>query len=176
MAIRRLSIGLAIASIFVIGIWLLGSVPQAMAETLNYKYFNHVVKAEAVPIPDAEGHLVRLTLREGVNIYENGELAWVKSVLYNDLIKGAGAIDIYTTAAFPDGSTITTHTKGRVEATPAGLQTGSKITGEIIHGTGRFQGIKGTVSSSSKTLPPEKGEPSGKSIGEGTMVYTLPSK
>ncbi len=63
-----------------------------------------------------------------------------------------------------------------VEATPAGLQTGSKMSGEIIHGTGRFQGIKGTVSSTSKILPPEKGEPSGKAVGEGALVYTLPSK
>jgi hypothetical protein len=176
MAIRRFFIGLAVASIFVIGIWLLGSVPQATAETLNFKIFNHVTKAEAVPIPDAEGHLVRLTLREGVQIFENGELAWQKVVLYNDLIKGAGIVEQYVTIIFQDGSTITTHTKGRVEATPAGLQTAAKFTGEIIHGTGRFQGIKGTVTSSSKILPPEKGEPAGKALGEGTLVYTLPSK
>jgi hypothetical protein len=162
--------------ISIIAIGLLGSVPQATAETLNYKNFNHVTKAEAVPMPDAEGHLVRLTVREGVNIYENGELAWSKSVLYVDIIKGAGPFDMYSTTTFQDGSTITTRTKGMVEATPAGVQTAAKWTGEIIHGTGRFQGIKGTVTSSSKLLPPEKGEPSGKSVGEGTLVYTLPSK
>jgi hypothetical protein len=176
MAIRRCFIGLAIASIFVIGIWLLGSVPQATAESLNYKFFNHVTKAEAVPIPDAEGHLIRLTVREGVFIFENGELTWGKGVSYNDSIKGVGHNEQYTTITFQDGSTITTHAKGRVEATPAGPQRGVKSTGEIIHGTGRFQGIKGTVTSSSKVLPPEKGEPFGKAIGEGTYVYTLPSK
>jgi hypothetical protein len=176
MAIRRFCLGLAIASIFVIGVYPLGSVPQATAETLNYKIFNHVTKAEAVPIPDAEGHLVRLTQREGVYIFENGELAWLKLVLYADLIKGAGPIETYGTITFQDGSTITTHAKGRVEATPAGVQTATKSTAEIIHGTGRFQGIKGTVTLSSKILPPEKGEPSGKSLGEGAFVYTLPSK
>ena len=176
MAVRRLSMGLAIGSILVIGIWLLGFVPQATAETLNFKFFNQVMKAEAVPIPDAEGHLIRLTVREGVQIFENGEMAPTKMVLYNDLIKGAGVIDMYVVITFQDGSTIVTHTKGRVEATPAGLQTAAKFTGEIIHGTGRFQGIKGTYTSSSKVLPPEKGEPSGKALGEGTYVYTLPSK
>jgi hypothetical protein len=35
MAIRRFSIGPVIVSIFVIGIWLLGSVPQAKAETMK---------------------------------------------------------------------------------------------------------------------------------------------
>jgi len=176
MTIRRFLIGLAVASIFVIGIWFLCFVPPATAETLNYKNFNHVTKAEAVPIPDAEGHLVRFTVRDGVQIFENGELAWLKAVLYADLTKGAGPLDTYAIVTFQDGSTIITHTKGRVEATPEGLQTGTKYTGEIIHGTGRFQGIKGSVTTSSKLLPPEKGEPSGKSLGEGTYVYTLPSK
>ncbi len=176
MAIRKFFMGLAVAGIFVIGIWLSGFVPEATAETLNYKFFNHVVKAEAVLIPDKEGHLVRLTQREGVFILENGELAWAKIVLYVDLVKGAGPYYTYNTINFQDGSTITTYTKGMIEATPAGLQTGSKTSGEIIHGTGRFQGIKGTVSSTSKILPPEKGEPSGKAVGGGAFVYTLPTK
>ena len=176
MAIRRFFISLAVVSIFVIGIWLLGFVPQATADTLNFKFFNHAMKVEVVPIPDVEGHHVRLVQREGVWIFENGELAWFKGVFYADLIKGAGSFEQYSTITFQDGSTITAFNKGRSEATPAGLQTGTKTTGEIIHGTGRFQGIKGTVSISSKMLPPEKGEPVGKSIGEGTYVYTLPSK
>jgi hypothetical protein len=176
MAIRRFFIGLAVASIFVIGIWLLGSVPQATAETLNYKNFNHVTKVERFPIPDAEGHLVSLSVREGVSIFENGELAWYKAVFYSDMIKGAGSAESYITITFQDGSTITTHTKGRVEATPAGVQTATKWAGEIIHGAGRFQGIKGTVTSFSKMLPPEKGELVGKSIGGGSFVYTLPNK
>jgi hypothetical protein len=176
MAIRRFFVGLAVPSIFVIGIWLLGSVPQATAETLNFKVFNHITKAERFPIPDAEGHSVSLSVREGVQISENGDLAWTKSVMYVDMIKGAGPFDMYSTSTFQDGSTITTHYKGRVEATPAGVQTAAKLTGEIIHGTGRFQGIKGTATSSAKVLPPEKGEPAGKSLGEGTFVYTMPSK
>ena len=176
MTIRKCFIGLAIASIFVMSIWFLGSVSQATAETLNCRFFNQQTKAEAVPIPDVEGHVVRLTIREGVQIFENGEMAPFKSVLYNDLIKAAGPIEVYNIITFQDGSVIITHTKGRVEATPEGLQTTSKFTGDIIHGTGRFQGIKGTYATSSKILPPEKGESSGKSIGEGIYVYTLPSK
>ena len=176
MAIRRIFISLTIASIFMIGIWLLGFVPQATAETLNFRIFDHATKAEVVPIPDAEGHIVRLTLREGVAIFPNGELAWTKSVLYSDLIKGAGTMDGYITINFQDGSTITTHRKGIIEANAAGVQTAAKQTGEIIHGTGRFQGIKGTYAHSSKLLPPEKGESSGKSLMEATLVYTLPGK
>jgi hypothetical protein len=128
------------------------------------------MKTEVVPIPDAEGHIVRFTLREGAQIFENGELAWIKSVLYVNIIKGAGPFEMYATITFQDGSTITTHNKGILEATAA------KWAGEITHGTGRFQGIKGTITTSSKMLPPEKGEVMGKSLGEGTLVYTLPGK
>jgi hypothetical protein len=52
--------------IFVIAFWVLGSVIQAGAETLNYKWFNHITKNEAILIPDAEGHNVSLFVREGV--------------------------------------------------------------------------------------------------------------
>ena len=176
MAIRRFFKGLAVASIFVIGIWLLGSVPQVMAETLNFKFFSHTTKGEVSLIPDVEGHLVSFLAREGVFIFENGDLAWNSAVQFTDATKGAGTIDLYSTVTFQDGSTITSHSKGTTEATAAGLPAATKRAGEIIHGTGRFQGIKGTITTSSKLLPPEKGELRGKSLGEGTYTYTLPSK
>lgn len=170
MAIRRLFAGLAI------GILILGITSAAVAETLNYKLFNHVMKREVFPIPDAEGHTVVLTLREGVSIFENGELAWVNVVATSDMIKGAGTLEQYVTMTFQDGSIIVTHTKGTIQAAPAGVPPPAKWTGEIIHGTGRFQGVKGTQTTSSKLLRPEKGELGPKSLGEGTLNYTLPSK
>ena len=175
MAIRRCFIGLASATLFVISIWLLGSVPQATAETLSGKSFNHVTKAEMFPIADVEGHVIGVTVREGVAVFENGEWAWHKATVMSDLIKGAGTLDQYATITFLDGSTITTHTKGTIE-TPQGVPSAVKFTGDIINGTGRFQGIKGTHTISVKLFPPEKGELAGKAFGEGTMAYTLPSK
>ncbi len=172
MAIRRCSIGLALASIFVISIVFLGSVPQATAETLNAKALNHVTKAEIFPIPDVEGHVVAVQAREGVAVYDNGEWAWAKVVVIADTVKGAGTGDQYITITFLDGSTITTHTKGAIAVPPAP----SKWSGDIVGGTGRFQGIKGTQTLSVKLLPPEKGEPMGKAQSEGTLVYTLPGK
>ncbi len=176
MAIRRFCLSLAIASIFVMATWPLGSVPQATAETLNFKSFTHVTKREMVPIADVEGHFISLTVREGVAVFGNGELAWVKATNMTDLIKGAGTGDMYTTYTFLDGSTYATHNKGKLEATPQGVTSGGKWTGDVIHGTGRFQGIKGTITSLTKILPAEKGEPAGKALGEATLVYTLPGK
>ena len=176
MAIRRCFIGLAVASIFVMSIWDLGSVPQATAETLNFTMFNHVEKAEIVPIADVEGHFIRLIQREGVAVFEKVGWAWAKVTIVRDVIKGAGTADIYIAWAFTDGSTITIHNRGTVQATPQGVTSGTKTTSDIIHGTGRFQGIKGTGAWTSKILPPEKGEPEGKAFFEGTLTCTLPSK
>ena len=176
MVKRRFISGLAITSILVIGIWLPGSVPEATAETLNLKFFTHVTKMEMVPISDVEGHFIGVSVREGVTVFENGELAWVKAALILDLTKGAGTFDSYATYTVTDGSTFTVRNKGTMEATPQGVSLGAKRTGDIIHGTGRFQGIKGTITSSTKLLPSEKGEMGGKALSEGTLVYTLPSK
>jgi hypothetical protein len=159
MAIRRYFIGLAIVSILGIAIWVLGSVPQATAETLNFRSFNHVTKQETVPIADVEGHIMRLQVREGVAVFENGELAWISGALFTNYVKGAGTGEAYGTYTFPsDGSSFTVHSQGTVGAASAGVPSASKWTSEITNGTGRFQGIKGTATSSTKTFPPEKNE------------------
>lgn len=176
MALRRCSTGIVSASIFLVGIWLLGSVTQATAETLNFKMFNHVTKVEMFPIADVPGHVIGVAVREGTAVLENGELAWHKITQSLDLIKGAGTLESYLTCTFLDGSTFTLRTKGTVETTPQGVPSTAKITGDIIHGTDRFQGIKGTAMISVKLLPPEKGELGGKALGEVSIVYTLPSK
>ena len=160
-----------VVGIFIIAASLFGFLPQTMAETWNVKFFLHTTKAEAVPIPDAEGHRVGMIVREGVSIYDNKELAWTKVVVISDLIKGVGSFSQYAIETFQDGSTMTGYAKGTV----GGPQT--QFIGEIIHGTGRFQGIKGTTTSTAvKMLPPEKGEIVGKAVGELTITFTLPSK
>jgi hypothetical protein len=62
-----------------------------------------------------------------------------------------------------------------MEGTETGISQ-SRITREIVKGTGRFEGIKGTGTSKVKYLPLEKGEAGQKGIGEGALTYTLPPK
>jgi len=176
MSIRRCFIGLMIASIFVVSVWSLGLVSQATAETLKFRIFNHVTKAEIFPLPDVEGHVIIPNIREGVIVLENGELGWLRGILIFDSIKGAGTIDMYSVFNLQDGSTFATHSKGVVEATPQGIPSTVKFTGDLIHGSGRFQGVKGTVTMSAKLLPVEKGELGAKALAEATLIYTLPNK
>jgi len=160
--------------ILVISFWVLGSTIQVGAETLNYKIYTYVTKAESVPIGDVEEHTMGFQTRRSFCVFENGEVATQSSVLTNDLIKGSGPSLVYSTLTFADGSTIIMKVQVTIE-TVAG-SSAAKMTREIIKGTGRFEGIKGTGTTNVKYLPVEKDEAGAKGYGEGTITYTLPSK
>ena len=162
--------------VLLIAAWVLGPVTQVGAETMNYKSYSYVLKAEDVPVGDVEGHTVGLVIRRAFYVFENGEVATTNSVATRDLIKGAGASVQYTTINFADGSTIVIKSQGRGGGTATAAQKSGGLTSEIIKGTGRFEGIKGTQSTKIRFLPVEKGEGGPKGIGEGTITYTLPSK
>lgn len=159
-----------ILAVLIIAEWLLGSVHQVMAETRKGKFFVHATKLESNPIPDTEGHFVGTMVREGVTIFDDGELAWAKAVITFDNTKGKVSFSQYSTWTCQDGSTTTSYIKGTQDG-PA-----FQSAGEIIHGTGRFQGIKGTVTITGKQLPLEKGEIGTKSIGKFTQTFSLPPK
>jgi hypothetical protein len=149
---------------------------RRVAETLNFKFFNHVTRYDVFPVGDIEGHNVLISVREGAVIFSSGELAWMKSINYVDFVKAEPyTFDQYFTVTFQDGSRITCHNKGKSPA-PLGTTMREKWAGEITNGTGRFQGIKGTAAAQIKFLPVEKDEAGRKALGEVTFDYTLPSK
>jgi hypothetical protein len=148
----------------------LGAALPVGAEELHYKFYTWVNKWERVPVGDVEGHAVNLAVRGAFWVFDNGEVATVTSVATNDYINGAGPFMQYVTSKFPDGSSIMIKSQGTMGA-GAGTWTS-----EIIKGTGRFEGIKGTQSGKAKYLPVEPGEAGAKGYGEGTITYTLPPK
>jgi len=162
-------LGILVASV------VLGSAIKVDAETMNYKFYTWVNKGETVPVGDAEGHIVFFNQRGAFYVFENGEIATINHVATADMIKGSGSFWQYVTINFADGSTIIIKSQGTVGGTAAGAASGG-WTSEIIKGTGRFEGIKGTQRATAKYLPLEKGEAGQKGYGEGTITYTLPSK
>jgi hypothetical protein len=151
-------------------VWLMGFSTSANAETMKFKIYNWQTKIEDVPIGDAEGHSVGVELRSAFYVFENGELAHTKIVSSYDLVKAAGAYKNYITMNFEDGSIIIVKSEGMVGVPSAEFKS------EIIKGTGRFQGIKGTIAAKIRFLRADPGETRGKGIGEGTITYTLPPK
>ena len=150
----------------------LGAAMPAGAETLHYKNYSWVIKGERVPVGDVDGHRVGLDVRGAFFVFDNGEVATTAGVATNDYVNGAGPFTQYTTIKFPDGSTITVKSQGTAGAGHAS----AAFTSEIIKGTGRFEGIKGTQSGNNKFLPVEPGEAGARAYGEGALTYTLPAK
>ncbi len=162
--------------ILMISAWVLGSAIQAGAENMNFKLYTYVTKGEIAPIDDVEGHIVNLLVRRSFHAFENGEVAIVNAVITGDYIKGSGTFKNYLTITFPDGSTMIVKGEGTVGGTAGGALASGGWKSEIIKGTGRFVGIKGSLTSKAKYLPVEKGEAGAKGYGEGTIdLQTLPS-
>jgi hypothetical protein len=152
--------------------WVLGSAIQAGAETWNYKFYSWVIKSETAPVGDVEGHIWNLINRGAFYVFENAEVATIEHVSSGDYIKGQGSFKQIMTLKFEDRSTITIKSEGTIGTAHAS----SGWKSEIIKGTGRFEGIKGTQSAKAKYLPVEKGEAGPKGYGEGNLTFTLPSK
>jgi hypothetical protein len=162
--------------ILLICAWLLGSVTQGVAEqTMKCKIASTNTKDERISLNDEEGHGFGMSISEGLAFFEGGEIAKTKSYTLFDFIPGKRSQQIgYTFFTFEDGATIVTSFQRLIAPGQSGIGSG-KGAGEITKGTGRFEGIKGTTSSTAKLFPANKGEPSRNAV-DFTFTYTLPTK
>ena len=166
---------LGFVSILVIEAFLLCSVPQAGAETLKARSVVVATKYETIPVNDEPGHILLMQILEGLALLDNGEIAKRKAYAVSDIVPGKGGQGIvYNTFIFQDGSTIVVRTQRLMVADKSGAYS-AKVTGEIIKGTGRFEGIKGTASGTGITYLPSEGEAS-KVLTDTTLTYTLSGK
>ena len=161
--------------ILVITAWVLGSAIQAGAETMKWRTAATVTKQESIPVSDEEGHFLGVQLLQGLAFFENGEIAKLRSHAIYDTTPGKGGQAItYHIYTFEDGSTFAVRNQRLLVADKSG-NLSAKVTSEVIKGTGRFEGIKGTASAIGKTFEASKGEAT-RSTNEFTLTYTLPSK
>jgi hypothetical protein len=174
MATKKLM--LSFVTLLVVWFCIMEVATSVGAETLKYKNYSYVTKMEGEPVGDVEAHRVNFSTRRAFCVFENGEVATASSIITNDMIKGSGSALQYTTITFSDGSTIIMKAGYTVTGTAPGKQISAESTREVIKGTGRFEGIKGTGTGTTKYLPLEKGELGQKGIGDFSITYTLPSK
>jgi hypothetical protein len=156
--------------------WVLGAVIQGGAETLKYKSYTYTIKEENIPVGDEEGHLVMFYERGGLFVFENGEVANFHMIGTGEAVKNGASLLYYDTVTFSDGSTIMERVQGTLGMGVPGVPSTGGFKKEIIKGTGRFEGIKGTGSGRTKYLPVEKWQPGVSGYGEGAYEYTLPPK
>lgn len=159
-----------------ISLWLLMPVSQANAETRKFKVNNQITRFEYIPILDAPGHIVGIFERQGDVLFEDGEKA--KQILRGtvDINRGQGTFQGYSLFTFEDGSTTIAKMEGVIKIPPGKKLPGSEGKGKYIKGTGRFQGIEGTLTIKGKQTKPYGGEYKGDQEIEVTATYTLPRK
>jgi hypothetical protein len=161
--------------VLVISSFVLSSVIQAGAETLKGRLAQTVTKNETISVNDEEGHVLGLQIQEGLAFFENGEIAKLRNHNVYDLIPGKGGqAIIYNIFTFEDGSTVVSRAQ-RLMVTDISGNISAMVTIELIKGTGRFEGIKGTGSATGKAFVASKGE-AGRQFMDFTWTYTLPTK
>ncbi len=132
-------------------------------------------KPDLLPAGDDTNHTVGMATRTGQAVFSDGRKAKYSNVYLMDLFKGQFAkIWGYTKMAFPDGSWLFF----KWDASFAGRDKANNPTfagsGELQKGTGKYQGIKGTVKFKNKMLPATKEFPNGRTEAQATIIYTLP--
>ena len=156
--------------------WVLGATIQAEADTLKLQVSTIVAKGEQIPVDNIEGTVINSMIKNGLFVSENGELGSMKFIgnACNTAGKGGSFLG-YVVFIFGDGSTIVgTFQSGTSWPDPEGKFSGiQKSPGELIIGSGRFKGIKGTLAMTGKLLKTIKGELSSKSYNEFILDYTL---
>ncbi len=160
-----------------LAVGLLGLVSPAPAETLKCKGAGMQRVQEGVPVGDVEGHYVGVNVRAGMAFCDTGEILNYTTLASWNIIPGGGEAQGYQLWNFVDGSTMLSNFQQKYgPSADPNFVSESNATGEILSGTGRFAGIKGSLTFTGKNLKPIKGEPGGRSALDFTFTYTLPPK
>ncbi len=162
--------------VFLVAALVLLPATQAKAETMKYNSTTQHTKAEFVVLPDMKGHITGVYETRGVAIFEN-EVAAITCLGTFDKKKGKVSLQGYNQITFKDGSTITQKVQGSHAPPPGEKLSVYEGKGEYIKGTGRFEGIKGTLSFTGRQITPiTKDKTKGDNWMEVTGTYTLPKK
>lgn len=151
-------------------------VTAAAADTTKSRVTSYITRMEVVPVTDVPGHVCGLYERRGVAVFEDGEEAAYRNCGMLDLVNKSGTFQGYCILTYKDGSTIIIKNRGTLMNPEAGKFPVSEGTGSYIRGTGRFEGINGSLTFKGHYLTPYSKDTKGDMITVTTGTYTLPSR
>ena len=125
---------------------------------------------QSIPVGDVEGHIIYLYEAKGITFWEPWGAALAKESSIGDGTKGLGSTESYDIYTFPDGSTITTKSKGEAKSAGPGKTGSGAVEGTwtFLGGTAKFQGIQGGGTWKAWVLGP------GQFYVDAEAEYTLP--
>ena len=162
--------------------WLVAWGAEVKTETINFMVADHIVKLAEIQVADEEGHYAGVASRKGIAFFGNREIAHYQcwETYDSDFSKMKKSLKGYSLLTFEDGSTVTFTFHGVATSQLPWWyshgRTHAKGTGEYVRGTGRFEGIQGTISYTGKGIIHYSEEigTRGDRYWEVTATYTLP--
>lgn len=151
-------------------------VAHIQAESMNFKLVSMYDKVERVKVPEAEGVMIGVMDRNGLSIFDDGEIAITNCRGIFDTKKGFQG---YSSLIFKDDSTIVLSWKGPTSQSRSadGKYWEYGIAVEYAEGTGRFKGIKGNGTYTGKApLWDDDYAAKGFTYYEFSGTYSLPSQ
>jgi hypothetical protein len=140
-------------------------------ETVQVETTSCLVSAQWLSVGDVEGHVIGLQKREGEAVLVSGETGKYLNVFTLDFQRGKGGTAVgYSKFTFEDGSSILCSWKASIVVHEELFSKEGE--GTIVKGTGRFEGIKGTVSFTGKQIKLASEDP--RMVGSTTYELTLP--
>ena len=146
---------------------------RADSITEKFRIINHVTRFETMNPEDEKGHVIGILTRSGLALFEDGQIGNQSAMIVFDMVSGkSGSFETYTTITLEDGSGWIAKTNGKMSRTPDGKRLLTKQAGEIVRGTGKYEGIKGTIAFEGVGYgPTEVGK--GDWVGDCTITYTI---
>jgi hypothetical protein len=154
---------------------LLYATSSASADELKWRIGSYMAAFDAKPVGDVDGHVAGPYVRRGLAFFPSGEVGVWTNTGALDMIKGKGVAKGTTLTRFEDGSTLATSFVAEFAPGPDNLSV-YRMSGELTGGSGRFAGIRGSITSTGKAMTPLAGDMRGDAYFDIVATYTLPKQ
>jgi len=122
-------------------------------EVVKFRMITHAISVQSQDVGDVDGHIVAVGRYSGLATFPDGSVGSASFTFTIDYIKGAGTFLSYYNVMLNDGSSL--WWKGTGQAKPEGTTTVyPEHPISVLHGTGRFEGVKGGGSQTAVRVTP----------------------
>lgn len=115
-------------------------------------------------------------LRRGLGFTDKGEVFIYRNEGLIEITMGKGSFQGEATWQFEDGTTAVMSFEGTLEAGYDRKLKYDRVEAKFTRGSGRFEGISGTLVLTGRSLTPFEGETRSDAYFDGVATYTLPKK
>ena len=151
--------------------------PALAGQKLSWREVSHLTQVHKIQAPDHKDHLIGVYQHEGVCLFPDGQQAAYETVGSFDVDNREGGQrrhQGYGKIVFPDGSSILFKAQGEEYFEKGNALPRVKGTGSLVAGTGRYKGIKGSLSFSGGYVSGlKKDDTGGDAVLDYQAEYTL---